>query len=80
MKIKKEHIKPNLLKLLEENNCVEEFLENTNNQHRNNKNNIIRVISDTDDSCGQILGAFNWKNSPEGSRFWINIQNKLPND
>ena len=34
MEIKKEHIKHNLLKLLEENNCVEEFLENTNKYHR----------------------------------------------
>ena len=79
MEIKKEHIKPNLLKLLEENNCVEAFLENTNNSYSGSEQ-TLNVINDKDDRFGQLLYAFDWENSPEGQDFWNNIDEQLPND
>ena len=79
MEIKKEHIKPNLLKLLEENNCVEAFLENTNNAYSGGKQ-TLNVINGKDNRFGQLLCAFDWENSPEGQDFWDNIDEQLPND
>lgn len=79
MEIKKEHIKPNLLKLLEENNCVEEFLENTNNFYSGSEQ-TLNVINDKDNRLGQLLGAFDWDTSSEGQDFWDNIDEQLPND
>lgn len=80
MEIKKEHIKPNLLKVLEENNCVEAFLANTNKYHREGQIAISMVISDKDTADGQLVSSFIWKDSPQGSKFWININKQLPSD
>lgn len=80
MEIKREHIKPNLLKVLEENNCVEWFLDNTNKYHREGQIAISIVISDKDTTDGQLASAFIWKNSPQGYKFWSNINEQLPND
>ena len=78
MEIKKEHIKPNLLKLLEENNCVEAFLENANNAEE--RCDTTNFISENDTQFGQIGAAFVWKHTPEDHFFWSNINKQLPND
>lgn len=79
MEIKREHIKPNLLKLLEENNCVEAFLENTNIYFAGS-DEILNVINDSDNRTGQLPGAFDWEYSSQGQDFWSNINEQLPND
>ena len=75
MEIKTEHIKPNLLKLLEENNCVEAFLENA--KYSDCELERFRKRNDTND--GQLLSAFIWCET-EQEDLWIKINNKLPND
>ena len=76
MEIKKEHIKPNLLKLLEENNCVEAFLKNANTI------GCSRIVFTKQNDCkyGQLSSAFIWKDSTQGNKFWSNINEQLPND
>ena len=75
MEIKKEHIKPNLLKLLEENNCVEAFLKNANTT------GCSRIVFTQQNDCkyGQLAAAFAWGMTCQED-LWIKINNQLPND
>jgi hypothetical protein len=73
---------PKLDQFLTENNCKDQWINNTINE-RNNEECAIIAINQINEFIekGQLsiafISGFNFKNSPEGIDYWFEIKNKL---
>ena len=67
---KRTFVRGKLKKFLDEKGVTKQFIENCKNQEKKYNNNY------TTRDCKNFVDSFYWRNTPEGFKFWVKLQNE----
>ena len=69
-----------LFRLLKENNCYQEFINNSNDNNISYFNNLYELLEYCQQKhVNEISNAFTWSDSVQGYEFWVGLNDKWLN-